>query len=135
MSRSGYSDDCDDILMYGRWAGVVASATRGKRGQAFFKDLVEALEAMPEKRLITDELHKDGEVCALGALGLKRGINMEHIDPEDSEVVAANFNIAAPLAQEVVYRNDEYFDSCTPEERWQHILTWAKKQIKTEAPK
>jgi hypothetical protein len=130
MSRSGYSDDCDDILAMGRWRGIVASATRGKRGQVFFRDLIAALEAMPEKKLITDELVKNGEVCALGALGKQRGINMDSIDPEDYELVAKNFDIAAPLAQEVVYENDEYYKKETPEERWTRMHRWAKSQVK-----
>lgn len=129
MSRSGYSDDLDDVLQYGRWRGIVASATKGKRGQSFFRDLIVALEAMPERRLIKNELYKEGEVCALGALGSKRGINMESIDPEDYEVVAANFEIAAPLAQEVVYMNDDYYYSKTPEERWELMHSWAIKQL------
>lgn len=48
MSRSGYSNDGENIAM---WRGQVASAIRGKRGQAFLRELVEALDAMPEKRL------------------------------------------------------------------------------------
>lgn len=132
MSRSGYSEDCDDTLMYGRWRGVVASATRGKRGQLFFRDLVSALEEMPEKRLITDELIKEGEVCALGALGKKRGLKMDSIDPEDYEVVAENFDIAAPLAQEVVYENDESEINETPEERWTRMHKWAKSNLREE---
>ena len=77
MTRSGYSDDYDGWqLIKGR--GMVASATRGKRGQQFFKDLVAALDALPEKVLIADDLQNDeGDVCALGAVGLKRGINNE----------------------------------------------------------
>lgn len=130
MSRSGYSDDLDDVLQYGRWRGIVASATKGKRGQSFFRDLIVALEAMPERRLIKNELYKEGEVCALGALGSKRGINMESIDPEDYEAVAVTFDIAAPLAQEVVYMNDEYCSYQTPEERWEFIHSWATQQLK-----
>jgi hypothetical protein len=36
MSRSGYSDDNDDVAL---WRGRVASATRGKRGQAVARRL------------------------------------------------------------------------------------------------
>lgn len=131
MSRSGYSEDCDDTLMYGRWRGQVLSATRGIRGQAFFTDLLAALEEMPEKRLITDELQQeDGEVCALGALGVKRGIDLQDIDPEDSDCVAERFNIASQLAAEVVYENDEGGRRGeTPEERWTRVHAWVKKQI------
>lgn len=138
MSRSGYNNDGD----VGCWRGMVASATRGKRGQAFFRALLAALDAMPEKRLITDALQADnGEVCAIGALGKARGMDMSQIDPECPEQVAPAFDIAECLAQEVVYMNDEYFDRTltddkkgyrdyTPEERWQKMRAWVAKQIR-----
>lgn len=110
------------------------SSIRGKRGQTFFRDLVSALEAMPEKRLIPEALIKDGEVCALGALGVKRGYaDLKEIDPEDAERIAGTFGIAEPLARETAYQNDEYGD-CeeTPEQRWVRMHAWAKSQLKTE---
>lgn len=136
MSRSGYTDDCENIAM---WRGRVASATRGKRGQGFFRALLAALDAMPEKRLIVNELEANGEVCAIGALGRARGIDMSSIDPECPEQVAPLFDIAECLAQEVVYMNDEYIDykyvdgkrvDYTPEERWQKMRGWVAKQIR-----
>lgn len=81
MSRHGYSDDCEHVAM---WRGVVASATRGKRGQAFFRALVDALDAMPEKRLIAGLLEDaEGSVCALGCLGRARGIEPSSLDTCD----------------------------------------------------
>lgn len=140
MSRSNYTDDyMEDDLAGGRYRGMVASATRGKRGQQFFRDLLAALDAMPEKRLIVGELQQpDGEVCAIGALGRARGIDMSQIDPEDPEQVAPPFNIAKCLAQEVVYMNDEWFDfeyfgnvriDYTPEKRWAEMREWVSKQL------
>ena len=130
MSRSGYSDDLDNWAMI-KWRGVVASATRGKRGQAFFRDLLTALDAMPEKRLIANELEtEDGAVCAIGALGKARGIPMRDLDPENSAAVSGVFDIAEPLAQEVVYMNDEVGWRETPEERFFRIRSWVERQIK-----
>src|ERR1700742_3245671 len=107
MSRSGYSDSIDEWSMI-RWRGQVASAIRGKRGQALLKDLRNALLSMDEKRLIVGELEtEDGDVCALGAVGKMRGVNMADVDPEEPEGVAAKFNIASQLAREIVYMNDE----------------------------
>ena len=134
MSRSGYEEGYDDLAM-GRWRGVVASAIRGKRGQAFLRDLVAALEEMSNKRLIAHQLRKDGEVCALGALGEKRGLNLEIMDPDDSEQIARAFGIATPLAQEVMYLNDEYCYRSTPENRWGALLSWAKKHLKPNETK
>jgi hypothetical protein len=37
MSRSGYSDDLENWSLI-RWRGAVASAIRGRRGQAFLRE-------------------------------------------------------------------------------------------------
>ena len=130
MSRSIYSEDGDPWAAI-MWGGQLASAIRGKRGQAFLADLVAALEAMPEKRLIANELRKNGEVCALGALGTKRGIKLESIDPDDYEEVAATFDIAHQLCREVVWQNDDMGDQDTPEQRWHRMHEWAKSKLKS----
>lgn len=142
MSRSGYNDEGDidqwDLI---RWRGAVTSAMRGKRGQQFFRDLLAALDAMPEKRLIAEELEtREGNVCAIGALGKARGVPMQEIDPEDYGHVAKVFNIAEPLAQEVVYMNDEagsghrgddgVWRDETPEQRFTRIRAWVAGKIK-----
>lgn len=132
MSRSGYIDggDLNDWEMI-KWRGQVASAMRGKRGQKFLTDLLAALETLPDKRLIRHELKDEtGEVCAIGALGLARKIDMEKIDPEEPVQVAASFDIATQLAQEVVYMNDEYYDTDTPEQRYEKMKAWVAKQIR-----
>lgn len=128
MSRSGYTDEEDFPGQLAMWRGRVASAIRGKRGQALLRDLLVALDAMPEKRLIATELQADGEFCALGVLGAQRGIDLAKLDPEDPHQVAEAFGIAACMAQEIVYENDEvvidhmYVDHevCGPliEDRW-----------------
>ncbi len=133
MSRSGYSDDLDDWAMI-KWRGMVASAIRGKRGQQFLRDLVGALDAMPVKELITGELEQEGQVCAIGALGIARGIDMSKIDPEDPPQVAGAFNIAECLAQEVVFENDEQCSHETPEQRWKSMRGWVASKIKPSAP-
>ena len=102
MSRSGYVDDVDDNWDLIRWRGAVKSALRGKRGQAFLKEMIEALDALPEKMLIGNTLEADGMVCAMGAVGLKRGVDMAKIDPEErehlAEAVARLRNLLAPAA-------------------------------------
>lgn len=129
MSRSGYGDDYESWSLI-RWRGQVANATRGKRGQKLLLDLYRALDAMPDKRLISNELETaDGEVCALGALGKVRGISMKNIDPEDSYHVAGVFGVAHQLASEVVYMNDEYYYNLTPEERYTQMKKWVLEQI------
>ena len=126
MSRHGYSDECENFAM---WRGVIASATRGKRGQAFFRGLVEALDAMPDKRLVKGELQMDdGSVCALGCLGKHRGVTIEEVDTEDWERLGDMFDIAPQLAQETMFVNDEWHVS-GPEARWRLVRDWAARQI------
>lgn len=60
MGRSGYDDSIDDVLALGRWRAAVKSALRGKRGQAFLKEALAVLDAMPDKRLVANDLIFDG---------------------------------------------------------------------------
>ena len=131
MSRSGYSDDCEQ-WDHIRWRGAVKSAIHGARGQAFLREMLTALEAMPRKRLIAGELQEaDGEVCALGAVGLKRGMRMALIDPEDREQVALKFGIAIALAAEIMFENDDGgWLIENPAARWQRMHDWVQSQIK-----
>lgn len=134
MSRSGYSNDCDYQWQYALWRGTLMSSIRGKRGQAFLAELVAALESMPQKRLIAASLVQDGEVCALGALAMKRGMSVTHINPEEYEQVADEFKVSCPIAQEVMSQNDDMGPSMeTPEQRWDRMLAWAKSNLKQTA--
>lgn len=130
MSRSGYSDDYDDQWALIRWRGAVTSAIRGKRGQKFLREMATALDALPDKILIAEELEQDGAVCALGSVGKARGIDMAKIDPEDWDTVSAAFGIPDALAREIMWENDEgnyRFES--PAERWKRVRTWVQGKI------
>ena len=128
MGRAQYSDDMDNDWELIKWRGQVASAIRGKRGQAFLQELLDALDAMPEKKLISGDLIRGGEVCAIGSLGLKRGIDLTELDPEDYDSVASAFEVTHQLVREVEYMNDEmhYSDEA---ERWQRMRKWVAAQI------
>lgn len=117
MSRSGYSDDCEQWALI-RWRGAVNSAIKGTRGQKLLREMADALDAMPVKELIAEELQTEsGEFCALGVVGAARGLDMKNLDPEDREGVAKAFGIAPALAAEIVYVNDEHVD----EWRWVEV--------------
>lgn len=159
MSRSGYIDDEDDHLAIGRWRGAVMRAMYGKRGQAFLKEALAVLDAMPDKRLIAEHLEVDGRqcrygdpdiiiggdelvtpagtalpmgaVCTLGAVGKARGMDMSDIDPEDHETVAVKFGIAHALACEIMYMNDDWYQE-TPEERYNRMRAWVVSKIKPD---
>lgn len=131
MSRSGYIDDMDSWPLI-QYRGQVASVIRGKRGQTFLLDLLKALDVLPKKELIAHELVAEtGEVCALGALGVARGLDMKGIDPEDTDKVASTFGIADQLAREIVYLNDEWgtYLHETPEQRFNRMRAWIVSKI------
>jgi hypothetical protein len=134
MSRSGYHDGDDgsqwDMIC---WRGAVASAINGKRGQAFLREMREALEALPEKKLERSVLVADGACCAMGAVAIKRGLDTSDVDPYERDQVADLFGIAEALAAEIAYENDEDFHWSkhrTPEERWKYMHRWVSANIR-----
>lgn len=139
MSRSGYSDDCENV---GLWRGAVESAIKGARGQALLRDMLAALDALPHKRLISEELVRaDGECCALGAVALAKRIDVVGVDPHDGETIASLFHIANAMAREIAFVNDEEnsgrFDyelkrwvTETPEQRFERVRAWVVSNIK-----
>jgi len=138
MPRSGYTEgDWGDNSVY-LWCGAVNSAINGKRGQAFLKDLLAALDSKPEKTLAAYALKtEDGNYCALGVIGALRGIDMPKVtdeygepDPESTLYMAHELNIAPALAREIVYLNDEAsYYSDTPEKRYQRVYQWVMGNI------
>jgi hypothetical protein len=155
MSRSGYIDDIDDDLAAGRWRAQVKNAIRGKRGQAFLRELAAAMDAMPVKELIAEELVNDeGQCCTIGVICKARGIDVTKIDYEEPEQVAAAVGIAHQMAAEIEYYNDECGDRFvqvaiekppgapkwhpefrwdrveeTPAERWQRMRKWVDQNL------
>jgi hypothetical protein len=144
MSRSGYvycePESTGDFLRMHGYRQAVRNAINGKRGQAFFKELIEALDAMPIKELI--EMHDDEtgdavadgcNVCALGAIGLKRGFDVIALsDTSDVYDFLNNLDIADALRTETVFMNDEMYDDCDPSTRWKMIRAWAVRNLKEE---
>lgn len=159
MSRSGYIDDLgdDDPLALGRWRAAVNSAIRGKRGQAFLREFIADLDAMPVKRLIAESFAEEGtgEVCSLGVVFAARNLEQPTYDPDSGddwevgEDAAGRLQIAGALAHEIIYMNDEgsigrYEETGdplkprryvpeTPEERWMRMRAWAAERLRPEA--
>lgn len=138
MGRAGLVEDDDfDNWASIRWRGAVTSAIRGKRGQAFLKEMQAALDALPAPKLIAHDLiTNDGCVCALGAVGKARSMDMDKLDPYDIDTVAGAFGLVDALAREIVYVNDEDGPRKeTDEQRYSRVLRWIKSQIiQTSAP-
>lgn len=133
MGRSGYNEDCDGWALI-RWRGAVKQAIRGKRGQVFLREMRDALDALPEKKLASSVLVDEGKCCAMGAVALKRGIDTSCVDPFEREQVADLFGISEALAAEIAYENDDDFGRpITDEERWAWMRRWVEGQIRDEA--
>jgi hypothetical protein len=140
MSRSDYSEDYDEEFpnALAFYRSAVDHAISGKRGQSFLRELGDALDAMPEKRLIANDLHYEGAVCAIGSVGVRRGIDMSKLNPEDAVSVGKVFGIAECMAREIVFENDEglgYWktESETPEMRWERMRAWVHRNLKSYA--
>ena len=135
MSRAGYSDDFDDHWSLIMWRGAVASSIRGRKGQAFLRELRDALDEMPAKRLIEEELVVEGEACALGVVAQRRGIDVSSIDTYDYSSIHVPFGISNALAREIIWENDESWPyPKTPEERWRKVRWWVESQIIRDDP-
>lgn len=142
MDRAGYTDDFDDedgALRLGRWRGRVASSTRGKRGQRFLAFALKALDRMEDNRLAANTfgVGEDGCMCLMSSIATETGrasvlsevLRAVEVDEwgycNDPEyacgLLADAFDIASPLAQELVYLNDMGSHRETPSRRWQRM--------------
>lgn len=165
MNRSGYNDggDCDtteDFLRMCGWNANVKRCIAGRTGQAFMWELYQALEALPEHRLIQGALEDHGAYCSLGAVALARGQEIpaemrgsdEEVDDyelaERYSAMGSFLGIKDMLAREIMYQNDDgdgvlhYIEGPprrnhgepvreeTPEERWQRVRGWVVRRLK-----
>ncbi len=133
MSRSGYTDDCDNMNLY---RATVDRAIRGQRGQKFLRELATAMDEMPEKRLITSELISEGgEMCTIGVVCKVRGLDVSKVDEYDSKQVGGLVGIARQMAAEIEFENDEAgrHDE-SPEERWTRMRKWVAENLREGLP-
>ncbi len=138
--RISYSEEEDYPGEFDLYQGNCMRSIKGKKGQAALRELEQALLAMPDKRLIANELETaDGDVCAIGALVKHRGVTPKS-DPEDMEEVGMELGMPRLVAWKVVALNDvdidSYYDpkeghcvSYTPEERYEHVLAQVQKWL------
>lgn len=111
MSRSGYYEDdgCEDTWAHIRWRGAVASAMRGKKGQAFLKECLAALEAMPDKKLAGQTYEAEGAYCTLGVVGKQRGIDLSRFDSDYfDESYEEDFGVNSKVLREIIWENDGF---------------------------
>ena len=157
MSRYDGSDDCDDYwqLNMGRWERNSRAVLKSGRGKKALADLITALEALPQRRLISERvavLTNPGaedchvsEVCAVGAYAHFKGIDLTTWVGEDGAVadetdtslretawLGEQAGMAFTLAWNLGYLNDYTLKDCTPEERWQRVYEWATEHLSTK---
>jgi hypothetical protein len=139
MSRSGYSDDYDDMGAINLYRANVDRTMSGKRGQAFLREMAAALDALPVKKLIAGDIVQDDQhVCAIGSVALARKLDVSNLDVYDGDAVGDTFGITRMLACEIAYENDEcgrmYVDGEfrpeTPAERWQRMRAWVAAHLR-----
>jgi hypothetical protein len=124
-------------MKYELWYANLRRTMLSARGQAFLRELLEALDALPQKRLIPGALQQGGEVCAIGAVGLKRGMDLTALDSHEQNEIAHAFGVSSMMVQEIAYWNDQGMEAClveltdgggfnenTPEDRFGFVRAW-----------
>jgi methionyl-tRNA synthetase len=100
MGRSGYSEDCyDDSNVCFLWPSIVQRAASGQRGQAFLREMLAAMDAMPDKKLIADELATEVAASVAGII----------VELEQCRLQSALIGITA-----LVTRVNQYIDQTAP---------------------
>lgn len=124
-------------------------AMAGKRGQRLLHDLLAALDAMPEKRLVASSFACESGVCSLGALGRARGLDLSELEDiaqkigedwfgdaervgELNQAAAATFDAAKSLVAEIMWRNDgaDFVIVETPQQRWARMRAWVQSKLR-----
>lgn len=133
MSRSRYSYDCENLELY---RAAVDRALKGKRGQDFLRELAAAMDAMPEKVLITGELVSEkGECCTIGVVCKARQLDVSHVDYYDPDSVAKAIGVARSMAAEIEHINDEWGSASElPNERWKRMREWVSDNLAAQTP-
>jgi hypothetical protein len=126
MSRINYSEDEDFGGQFALWLANCDRSLNGKKGQRELRELRTALLALPEKRLIHGALEDEsGGVCAIACYGKHKGVDLSKFDLDDeSNQVGIAGGMPRLVAWKVVEMNDEHFDRCTPEQRYEMVLAW-----------
>lgn len=131
-SRVNYSDEEDYPGQSGLFQANCDRSLRGKKGQAELRELKAALLALPEKYLLGNLLYDDaGGVCAIGAYGKYKGVNLATFDPEegDHDEVGIAGGMPRLVAWKVVEMNDIELETAKPEQRYRRMLAWIERLL------
>jgi len=132
MNRSRYNDDVELDANYYLFRANVDRSIKGRRGQAFLRELAAEMDAMPERVLIEGELiDAEGNCCAIGVVCKARGLDVTKVDDHEPDEVGALVGISRQMAAEIAYMNDEEWShSQTLEQRWTRMRKWVAEQLK-----
>ena len=130
-------------MKYELWYANLRRTMLSARGQAFLRELLEALDTLPQKRLIPGALQQGREVCAIGAVGLKRCMDLTALDSNEQDEIAHAFGVSSMMVQEIAYWNDQGMEACvlgitdgggfkenTPEDRFGFVRAWVVSWLK-----
>lgn len=130
--RSGYTDDWDgDGPPPEFYEQAVIRAFNGRRGRAAMRELLSALDAMPDKRLTDGQIQdSEGCMCTMGVLAASRGMDLARV-PYDPRELAAEVGLAQAMVREIISVNDDDFSwrEETPEARWKRVRAWVASQV------
>lgn len=131
--RSGYSEDCEgpELVL---WRGAVERAIHGRRGQRFFRELIAALDSLPEKKLCHGELRaEDGTYCALGVVADRLGV-LGDLDNSavEHDAIGRAIDIAPSLVREVEWVNDEQARDRDDAARYRRVRAWAENRLRKD---
>lgn len=146
MSRVHSNDNYHEVLL---WRANLRRQLAGRRGQQLLRELLAAIDALPEKKLGT-QLYDGDQVCSFGAVALQRRVAageepqavladlQSHNDEADDGLMPdwAEWYLQIPphMAWEIPFVNDnEYGDLETPEQRWIRVRAWICANLKDEA--
>ncbi len=83
MSRSDYLEEGD---YYDLYRTNVERTITSKKEQKILKELAQLMDAMPEKKLIANELiNEKGECCTIGVFCTAKNIDVTGIDVGDED--------------------------------------------------
>jgi len=155
--RLNWSDEEDRPGQFALWQANIQRSLQGKAGQRALREFEAALLALPEKRLLREQLYDDeGGVCAVGCYARYKGVDLSKFDPEDeSDEVGVVAGMPRLVAWSVVELNDIHLDTVwevangpvqrghgtykggiqlvremTPEERYEKVLAWVRAHLK-----
>lgn len=141
------------------WIAGATRALQGRRGQTFLYWLIKALDAMPEKELVSGQFRAaEGQFDALGVIAAARDLDLYYIESWDHGRMGEILDIAGSLVVEVMEQNDQgvpvrdWHELCGPlppwiperfrpaialesadarRQRWQYMRDWAERHLTT----